>query len=130
MGLARFGLACGLLLAAAPAVAADCMKPMAADQTAEGTLVSRRFRDEAYRRTEHAYILNLHSPACLDWPGEYDKVPNTKRIHLFPADEATAQKMRSLIGKRVRARGEPFGEHTAHHHAPIVMRTLAIERLN
>jgi hypothetical protein len=27
----------------------------------------------------------------------------------------------------VRVSGEPFGEHTAHHHAPIVMRVSRVE---
>jgi hypothetical protein len=34
-----------------------------------------------------------------------------------------------VVGKTVRLSGDAFGEHTAHHHAPIVMRVSSIEAL-
>jgi hypothetical protein len=44
-------------------------------------------------------------------------------------DDVLRKRLRSLEGRPVRVTGEPFGEHTAHHHAPIVLRVTHIERV-
>ncbi|MEW6451685.1 MAG: DUF4431 domain-containing protein [Pseudomonadota bacterium] len=110
------------------AAVADCLKAEKSDQVAEGKLTSSRFTTEAYRLTEQAYILRLRSPACLEGSDEYDKVEKTDRIHVFSMDAAMLKRMRGLVGKNVRVTGSPFGEHTAHHHAPIVMSISTIDR--
>ena len=108
---------------------AACLKASDDNQQAEGRLLSIRFTVEAYRRTEQAYILQLSSPACLEGADEYDKVDTSPRIHVFSMDDAMRKRMRGLVGKNVRVTGNAFGEHTAHHHAPIVMSISTINRL-
>jgi len=106
---------------------AACLKANAPDQVAEGRLTSVRISIPDYKLKEQAYILRLASAACLDGSGEFDKVERTDRVHVFAMDEALRKRLRSLAGRPVRVTGEPFGEHTAHHHAPIVMRISRIE---
>ena len=105
---------------------AACLKADTDDQTAQGRLLRRKFIDEAYKRTEYAFILQLRAPACLEGEGEYDKVDSSPRIHVFSMDERIRRKLRSLVGRNVVVRGNPFGEHTAHHHAPIVMQIVSV----
>jgi hypothetical protein len=109
-------------------VSAECLKANTAGQVAEGKLTSVQITVEAYRLTEQAYILRLRAPACLEGTDEYDKVEKTQRIHVFSMDDAMRKRMRALVGKNVRVTGEPFGEHTAHHHAPIVLKINTIDR--
>jgi hypothetical protein len=123
LAAALLGLALGGLTSAG-AVAA-CLKASADGQTAEGRLATGRFRDAAGRR-EEAYILELPAPACLEGDEETDRVKATRRIHVFPRDEKLGAVMRRLVGRHVRITGNPFGQHTAHHHAPIVMEVAAI----
>jgi hypothetical protein len=114
-------------LAIAPAQAA-CLKANAPDQVAQGRLVSVRVSIPDYKLKEQAYVLRLRSDACLEGSGEFDGVERTNRIHVFAMDDALRKRLRSLVGQLVRVTGEPFGEHTAHHHAPIVLRVSRIER--
>jgi hypothetical protein len=125
ISLGRAVVAFGVVVTLAPAHAA-CLKANADDQAAEGRLVSGRFTDFAGRR-EQAYILQLAMPACLDGEDESDKVERTSRIHVYASDDKLRRKIGSLVGKAVRVKGNPFGQHTAHHHAPIVMEVSAIE---
>ena len=106
---------------------AACFKANAPDQVAEGRLASVRITIEAYKLQEQAYILRLAAAACLQGSDDFDKVERTDRIHVFAMDEALRKRLRSLTGKAVRVTGEAFGEHTAHHHASIVMRISHIE---
>ena len=121
------GLSVSLLHAAVTQAA--CLKASADDQIAEGRLELVRISIPAYKLKEQAFILHLAAAACLDGTDDPDKVDPTKRIHVFSLDDAMRKRMRGLAGKSVRVRGEPFGEHTIHHHAPIVMRVTAIEPL-
>jgi hypothetical protein len=129
---ARWRGACGIALllacAAVPAHAA-CLKANADNQVAEGKLVSVRIRIEAYKRTDQAWILQLRTPACLEGSDDIDKVKKAERIHVFSLDEPLRKRIRSLVGKSVRVTGSAFGEHTAHHHAPIVMNVTRIDPL-
>jgi len=54
-------------------------------------------------------------------------VDSTRAIHVYSADDAVRKKMRHLVGKSVLVRGKPFTQHTAHHHAPIVMEVVEID---
>jgi len=108
---------------------ADCLKANTPDQRAEGRLVSVRITIPAYAQKEQAYILQLRAPACLEGTDDYDKVEKTERIHVFSMDGAMRKRMHGLVGKNVRVSGNAFGEHTAHHHAPIVMSISTIDRL-
>jgi hypothetical protein len=118
------GFAACLICATAQAA---CLKASAPDQIAEGRLSSVRITIEAYKLKEQAFILQLAADACLDGPDEFDKVEATRRIHLFSMDDALRRKLRASVGKTVRVSGDAFGEHTAHHHAPIVMRVSRVE---
>ena len=106
---------------------AECLKPDKPDQVAEGRLTSVQITIEDYKLKEQAYILRLASDACLDETGDFDKVEATRRIHVFAMDDALRRRLRGSVGKMVRVSGSPFGEHTAHHHAPIVMSVSAVE---
>ena len=106
--------------------AADCLKANAPSQVAEGRLRLVKISTPAYNRRDDAYILTLRSPACLDGE-DFDKVEKTERIHVFSTDAAMLKRLKSFDGKSVRVTGSAFGEHTAHHHAPIVMSLETIE---
>lgn len=117
-----------VLSVAAGAAQAGCLKANADGQTAEGKLTSVVVSIPDYRLKEQAYILQLATPACLDGE-DFDKVEKSERIHVYAMDEHLRKLMRRLVGRSVRVQGSPFGEETAHHHAPIVMSITAIERL-
>lgn len=85
----------------------------------------RRITDEAYNRTETAYLLFPAKSVCLNGE-DYDHVESARRIHVFSMDEAIMRKLRANLGRKVRVKGNAFGEHTAHHHAPIVMNITEI----
>lgn len=108
---------------------AACLKAGAGDQVAEGRLALARITVPNTKRTEQVFMLQLAAPACLDVADKDDEVEPTRRIHLFGADDALNKRLRGLVGKAVRIRGEPFGQHTVHHHAPIVMQVTGVELL-
>jgi Domain of unknown function (DUF4431) len=126
MRLTALALTLSLLSTAADA---DCLKANTEDQVAEGRLTSVVVSVPAYSLKEHAYILRLAAPACLDGDDEYDKVDKSDRIHVYSTDDKLLKRLRQLVGKMVRVRGSPFGEENAHHHAPIVMGISAVEPL-
>jgi hypothetical protein len=103
-----------------------CLKANVPDQAAAGRLVVGRFTDFA-KRVEHAYILRLRTPACLEGSEDTDKIDRTRTIHLSSTEHDVLRRIKRLVGKDVRVVGEPFGQHTAHHHAPIVMLLTAID---
>ena len=111
------------------AAQAACLKAGSEDQFAEGRLALVAITIPAYKRKDQVFMLQLAAQACLDVSDKDDEVEPTRRIHVFSNDDAVRKRMRSLVGKAVRVKGEPFGQHTAHHHAPIVMRVNAIEPL-
>jgi uncharacterized protein DUF4431 len=126
MRLTALALMLSLLSMAADA---GCLKANTEDQVAEGRLTSVVVSVPAYALEEHAYILRLAAPACLDGDDEYDKVDKSDRIHVYSTDDKLLKRLRQLVGKMVRVRGSPFGEENAHHHAPIVMGISAVEPL-
>ena len=119
------GTAAALLAGAS--VQAACLSANQPDQIAEGRLTSVQVSIPDYKLKQQAIILRLASDACLEGSGEFDKVERTNRIHVFAMDDAVRKRLRALAGKPVRVIGEPFGAHTAHHHAPIVMRVTGVE---
>lgn len=100
------------------------------DQQAIGRLEQLKITVEAYRLTETAFILLLAKPACLEGEDEYDKADNTKRIHVFSMDGEILRKLRANVGKTIRVSGSAFGEQTIHHHAPIVMNVMKVEKVH
>jgi hypothetical protein len=128
MSAARFAVPI-LYVLCAPEAKADCLLADRDNQQVTGRLAEVKITNEAYRRTETAFILSLANPACLQGESEYDKVEHTKRIHVFSMDGKIRRELRASVGKPVRVTGAPFGEHTAHHHAPIVLHVTKVERV-
>ena len=127
MSARRLGALVAAVLMFPPLAAAQCMKANQGAQIAEGLLYRARFIDEGYGgRVEVALILRLSRPACLEGSDPYDQVAGSDRIHVFSTNDAVLRKLRANVGKRIRVSGNPFGEHTAHHHAPIVMNVSEI----
>lgn len=108
------------------AFAGDCMRFDAKTERATGDLGIGAFQDAA-DRPESAFILSLTVPTCLDADDPEFRVKNAGTIHIFAVDEATQAQIEQLAGKAVIVRGRPFGAHTSHHHAPIVMEITDIE---
>jgi hypothetical protein len=122
--------AAALFCALDAATAAECLKAEQEGQRVEGRLERVRFIDVDYgNRVEIAFILNLAKPACLEGEDEYDKIESTLKIHVFSMDKAVDRRLRASIGRQIRVLGWPFGEHTAHHRAPIVMRVTEVKAL-
>lgn len=119
MKRAIVAMACTLVVLAATPAFSACLKAER-EETAEGWLRSERFKDAAGRR-EDAYILHVSDAVCLEGSGEFDKVAHARTIHVYSVKPDILKRIRKLVGKAVRVRGTPFGAHTAHHHAPIVM---------
>jgi hypothetical protein len=129
MSAARFVVPILCVLCATEA-RADCLIADRGGQQVAGRLAQVKITVEAYRRTETAFILSLVKPACLQGESEYDKVESTKRIHVFSMDGEIRRKLRANVGKTIRVSGSPFGEHTMHHHAPIVLNVTKVERVH
>jgi len=72
-------------------------------------------------------IGRLPAPVCLSGADDIDKVSSADTIHVYSSDEAVAQSLKQLVGKKVKVKGNAFGAITAHHHAPIVMEISEIE---
>jgi hypothetical protein len=118
------------LFCALDAAAAECLKAEVEGQLAEGRLERVTFTDVDYgNRVEVAFIFNLAKPACLEGEDEYDKIASALKIHVFSMDKAIDRRLRASIGRQFRVTGWAFGEHTAHHRAPIVMRVTAAAML-
>jgi hypothetical protein len=122
LGVAVFAFA---TLIGASTVSAQCLTANQDGQLADGVLSLGTFED-ANDRPEKAYILTLPGPTCLSGSDETDKVSSAGTIHIYSSDEAIAQSLKQLVGKKVKVKGSPFGAITAHHHAPIVMEITEI----
>jgi hypothetical protein len=75
-------------------------------------------------RAETSWHVQLAKPVCVD----EDK--NDPRLNPAQKDIRSVQlvltpemyeKYKSLVGKQVRATGTLFGEHTGHHHTPVLL---------
>jgi hypothetical protein len=123
-------IAIAMIVAAPAAHAAECMQDNQPDQIAEGMLTVGQFEDAA-GRPEQAFILVLPAPAptCLGGGDADSAVGSTTTIHIYSFDSAVSDVLKSLVGQSVQVRGTPFGAHTAHHHAPIVMDVSEIDAI-
>jgi hypothetical protein len=117
-----------IVFVASAANAATCMKANTEGEIAEGRLSLGQFEDAA-GRPEQAFILTLPVPTCLSGSDEMDNVEDVETIHVYAFDEAIAATIKQFVGKDVQVRGTPFGAHTAHHHAPIVMDIREIDAI-
>ena len=57
----------------------------------------------------------------MEGPETDDNVKSTTTIHVFSSNEQVLARFKALVGKTVQVSGNPFPEHTSHHHAPIVL---------
>lgn len=110
----------GIGLIAHPALAGDCMKFDAEAQAVEGNFSTQEFLDSA-GRMETAYILTLDSPTCLDAEDDEFRVLEAQTVHVYSTQKNLRHRLRDHIGETILLWGRPFGAHTSHHHAPIVM---------
>jgi Domain of unknown function (DUF4431) len=100
----------------------------------EGTLSYRIFAGppnyEDVRKgdtSEPTYILRLAQPICAGGDEFVDPDNKFDQVQIFPDSsdkvaQALSKDLRRLVGKRVVVEGSsPFGAHTGHHHAPLML---------
>jgi len=115
------------LLVLAPASAyAVCLQAGQATTIIEGVLSEGTFRD-ANNQPEQAFILTPLMPTCLAGDDHIDESEQVGKIQIFSSNDQMAQNIKNFAGKDVFVQGAPFGAHTAHHHAPIVMDIRGIQ---
>ena len=127
--LSLIGLALGLA-SAADAACLDLKQSL----SLEGTLNYRIFAGppnyEDVRKgdtPEPTYILTLAEPMCASGDEFLDPRDKFSQVQIFPessdkAATALSRDLRRWIGKRVVVEGTPpFGAHTGHHHAPLML---------
>lgn len=94
-----------------PSWAGDCARANADGSIVEGRLIVR----------DDAFILKMPQGLCLKGDDEFDRVDATTELHVFGADDAVQDALRTLAGKDAHLRGRLMGAHTQHHKAPIIM---------
>jgi len=79
---------------------------------------------------ETYWLLILDSPIFLDEsksdPELNPKNENIREVQLV-VTRGMYENSKSLVGQRVVARGTLFGEHTAHHHTPVLLTVKTLE---
>jgi Domain of unknown function (DUF4431) len=76
---------------------------------------------------EPTYILKLDAPVCATGDESLNPQKRFDKIQVYPAESGTAVRflsrdLRRFVGKRVVVEGNsPFGAHTGHHHAPLLL---------
>lgn len=115
------------LLFLTPASAyAGCLQAEQAKTIIEGVVSEGTFTD-ANDQPEQAFILKLPVPTCLAGDEQLPETEQVSTIHIYSSNDQVAHSIKGFVGKDVFVQGTPFGAHTAHHHAPIVMDITAIE---
>ncbi len=115
------------LLFLTPASAyAGCLQAEQAKTIVEGVVSEGTFED-ANDQPEQAFILTPLVPTCLAGDENVDESEQVGEIQIFSSNDQIAQSIKNFVGKDVFVQGTPFGSHTAHHHAPIVMDITSIE---
>lgn len=103
-------------------------------RTFEGTLTFHIFGGPPYNggvrlgdTPEPTYILKLDDPICATGDEFVDPNNTIDRIQIYPEYSATENRqlsrdLRRLVGRQVQVEGKsPFGAHTGHHHAPLLL---------
>lgn len=79
---------------------------------------------------ETYWLLKLDSPVCVNAdkvrPDQNPAQKDLRTVQLV-LDGEVYKKYRGLVGKHVVAKGSLFGQITAHHHTPVLLRTKNIE---
>lgn len=81
-------------------------------------------------RPETSWFLKLPYAVCVDQDNA-DPLINTakrniRRVQLVVSEEMY-RKYRNLVGHKVVATGTLFGEHTGHHHTPVLLTVSKLE---
>ena len=114
------------VLLASVSAYAGCLQAEQAKTIIEGVVSEGSFEDAA-GNPEQAFILKLPVPTCLAGDEQLPETEQVSTIHIYSSNGPVAQSIKGFVGKDVFVQGTPFGAHTAHHHAPIVMDITAIE---
>jgi hypothetical protein len=78
---------------------------------------------------ERAYLLHLDAPVDVvgKAQNEFDQPQrNLRDFQLAPTSDALFTSARRMVGRRVSVTGTLFGEHTGHHHTPVL---ISVERI-
>ena len=119
---------------AAPPVARTmqvCLNYEPAEVALEGTISRRSFMNASDQK-EVVWILRLAKPVCVnadegsDFNVERSRVTDVQLV----LDADMFAKYRRLLGKKVRAAGTLFGEHTGHHFTPVLLDVTAVNLLS
>jgi hypothetical protein len=115
-----------LLFLAPGSALAGCLQANAKTTIIEGVLSEKTFAD-ANKQPEQAFILTPLVPTCLEGDDNVDKSEKIGEIQIMSSNDQIAPKIKDFVGQDVFVQGSPFGAHTAHHHAPIVMDITGID---
>lgn len=129
-------LATGLALIAGAGLASRRTLAYGPKVTLTGRLSSRVFPGppnyESVKKgdtAERAYLLHLDAPVDVAGKAqnEFDQPQrNLRDFQLAPTSDALFAAARRMVGRRVIVTGTLFGEHTGHHHTPVL---ISVERL-
>lgn len=119
-------LTLSLVFLAPESAYAGCLQAEQAKTIIEGVVSERTFAD-ANDQPEQAFILTPLVATCLAGDENVDASEQVGEIQIFSSNDQVAQNIKNLVGKDVFVQGTPFGAHTAHHHAPIVMDVSGIQ---
>ena len=99
-----------------------CLDYEPAEVSLAGT-ISRRTFVNASEQKEVVWILRLAKPVCVNADENSDS--NVKRARVkdvqLVLEPGMFAEYRRLLGKKVRATGTLFGEHTAHHFTSVLL---------
>ena len=119
LGLAAFSVSAQDTSAAS---VQECLNYEPATATLTGT-ISRRGVINVAEQKEVVWIMKLSKPICVK--GDEGSDFNVERSRVsdvqLALDPEMFGKYRRLLGKKVRATGTLFGEHTAHHFTPVLL---------
>jgi len=107
-----------------------CVSYEPAKVALKGTISRRTFMNASDEK-EVVWILRLVKPVCViaddgsDFNVERSRVTDVQLV----LDAAMYAKYRRLLGKKVKAAGTLFGEHTAHHFTPVLLDVTAVDLL-
>jgi hypothetical protein len=107
-----------------------CVSYEPAKVALEGTISRRTFMNASDQK-EVVWILRLAKPVCVS--ADVGSDVNVERSRVTDVqlvlDADMYGKYRRLLGKKVKATGTLFGEHTAHHFTPVLLDVTAVELL-
>lgn len=114
-----------------------CLKYQPEVVTIAGTLVRKTFPGPPnYQnvkkgdRPETYWLLDLTTAACVDEDkAEPDLNPaqaGVRQIQFVLQPQQYTQ-YKTLVGKKIVATGTLFGEHTGHHHTPVLLKVRSLE---